>query len=83
MPFFLLKIANFSQYFFICSRTVLCRGLRFLALRSVVVEVSTSQVLLSKTLYITMPKQHYRYSYDTIDIFQKPSNYYASSHINI
>ena len=25
-----------------------------------------------------MPKQHYRYSYYTIDIFQKLSNYYAS-----
>ena len=25
-----------------------------------------------------MPKQHYRYSYYTIDIFQKLSDYYAS-----
>ena len=30
-----------------------------------------------------MPKHHYRYSYDTIDIFQKLSDYYASSNINI
>ena len=30
-----------------------------------------------------MPKQHYRYSYDTIDIFQKLSDYYASSNVNI
>ena len=30
-----------------------------------------------------MQKQHYKYSYDTIDIFQKLSNYYASSNINI
>ena len=29
-----------------------------------------------------MPKQHYRYSYDAIDIFQILSNYYASSNIN-
>ena len=30
-----------------------------------------------------MTKQHYRYFYDTIDIFQKSSDYYASSNINI
>ena len=30
-----------------------------------------------------MPKQHYRYSYDTIDIFQKLSDCYASSNTNI
>ena len=30
-----------------------------------------------------MPKLNYRYSYDTIDIFQKLSDYYASSNINI
>ena len=30
-----------------------------------------------------MPKQHYRHSYDEIDIFQKLSDYYASSNINI
>ena len=30
-----------------------------------------------------MPKQHYKYFYDTIDIFQKLSKYYASSNINI
>ena len=30
-----------------------------------------------------MPKQQYKYSYDTIDIFKKLSDYYASSNINI
>ena len=30
-----------------------------------------------------MPMQHYRYSYDTVDIFQKLIDYYASSNINI
>jgi hypothetical protein len=30
-----------------------------------------------------MPKQHYIYSYDTIDIFQKLSNNYASLKLNI
>ena len=33
--------------------------------------------------YITMTKQHYRYFYDTIDIFQKLIHYYAFSNINI
>ena len=32
--------------------------------------------------YITMPKQHYRYSYAMIDIFQKLCNYYAPSNNN-
>ena len=30
-----------------------------------------------------MPKQDFRYCYDTINIYQKPSDYYASSNINI
>ena len=30
-----------------------------------------------------MPKQHKKYSYDTIDILQKLSDYCASSNINI
>ena len=30
-----------------------------------------------------MPEQHYRYFYDTIYMFQKLSDYYASSNINI
>ena len=33
--------------------------------------------------YIPITKEHYRYSYDTIDIFQKLSDYYASSNVNI
>ena len=32
---------------------------------------------------IAMPKQHYKYSYDKIVIFQKLSNDYASLNINI
>ena len=30
-----------------------------------------------------MPKQHKKYSHDTIDIFKKLINYYASSNTNI